>query len=100
MKPNVLINWGLVAQYVSTTQFDHYFEDEAWKNLLDIQEEVYSALTYEFMATFKISFPRASGLRNPVSFYCQGQYHNVEIREFIKCLEINDDDFLDSDKFS
>ena len=72
LKSNVLINWGLVVQYVSTTQFDHYFEDEAWKNLLDIQEEVYSALTYEFVATFKISFPRASGLRNPISFYCQG----------------------------
>ena len=84
----MLVNWGLVARYGFTPQFDHYFEDKAWRDLLGIQEEVYSNLTNEFLATFKISFARASGLNNPVSFYCQGQYHTVEMREFIKCLGI------------
>ena len=100
LKPNVLVNWGLVARYGFAAQFDHFFEDPAWQNLLAIQEETYAGLTYEFIATFRISFPRVNGLNNPVSFYCQGRYYTVGMRDFIKCLAIYDEDFVDSDEFA
>ena len=89
-----------MARYGFASQFDHFFEDVAWRNLLGIQEETYAGLTYEFMATFKISFPRANGSNNPVSFYCQGRYYTVEMRSFIKYQGIYDDEFMDSDEFA
>lgn len=72
-KPNVMLDWGMLARYGYVEQFDQFLQDPTWRNLLSIKEAIYSNITYVFVSTFKIEFPKGSSLNNTIQFYFKGR---------------------------
>lgn len=74
-------------------------QDQTWRNMLSIDEEIYSELKCEFLSTFCIKFPILSRLHNTIQFLARGQYYTLTITQFRATLRIYGDEFLEMPAF-
>ena len=61
-------------------------------------EEIYKNITMEFIATFKTRYPICYDMDNFVSFFFNGEYFDLIMKEFIRLLRLHDEEYLDSNE--
>ena len=96
IKPNTVLNWDILRHYGFESAMNDLLQDKAWQNLHQIEEDIYTNITKEFIATFQIRYHLVYSMENFVSFHFNGQHYDLSIKEFIRLLGVYDDDFLNS----